>query len=128
MLEHAFSVHWALLSIPSIREKENHWVFIYFKIGFQYAACTGLKLIILLPQPPGYYNYRHVPLCLAPLNICLRNIQEFLLFMGKKICLYVCVIAKNAIDDHGNSSYRSIFLGSSKILKKNSFDVFLKSL
>lgn len=44
--------------------------------------------------------------------------------MGEKICLYVCVIAKNAIDDHGNSSYRSIFLGSSKILRKNSFDVF----
>ena len=49
MLEHAFSVHWALLSIPSIREKENHWVYIYFKIGYQYAAWTGLKLIILLP-------------------------------------------------------------------------------
>lgn len=42
----------------------------------------------------------------------------------KKICLYVCVIAKNAITDHGNYSYRSIFLGSSKSLKKNSFDVF----
>jgi hypothetical protein len=38
-----------------ILETESHWV-----------APAGLKLKILLPQPPNYRDYRHVTLCLAP--------------------------------------------------------------
>lgn len=125
VLEHAFSVHWALPSIPSIRERENHWEFIYFKIGYQYAAWTGLKLIILLRQPPWVLQLQTCATMPGSVEHNFMKHSRLLTVYGeKKICLYVCVIAKSAIDDHGNSSYRSIFLGSSKILKKNSFDVF----
>jgi hypothetical protein len=37
------------------------------KTGSPYVAQAGLQLAVLLPQPPKFWDYRHVPPCLAML-------------------------------------------------------------
>jgi hypothetical protein len=45
--------------------KEGLCVFFFFETGFLCVAQAGLQLLILLPLPPKYRNYRQVPLCPA---------------------------------------------------------------
>jgi hypothetical protein len=43
----------------------NGVIFFFFESGLTTAAQAGLKLMILLPQPPKCWDYRHATLCLA---------------------------------------------------------------
>jgi hypothetical protein len=36
---------------------------LYFEVGYFYVAQALLELMILLPQPPGYWDYRCVASC-----------------------------------------------------------------
>jgi hypothetical protein len=48
-----------------------------------YLALAGLELMILLPQPPDCWGYRHAPPCLATffINMILLKIMNALVFV-----------------------------------------------
>jgi hypothetical protein len=48
---------------------------------------VGLKLVILLPQPQKYWDYKHVLLCLAFMLLSSRNSLHFL---GSSTLSHVC--------------------------------------
>jgi hypothetical protein len=55
----------------------------FFETGCHYVSQVGHKLTIFLPQPPKFWDYRHVILCLANLalyqliisGVCYSNTQ-----------------------------------------------------
>jgi CBS domain containing-hemolysin-like protein len=40
-------------------------IIIFIQTRYCYVTLAGLKLMILLSQPPGYWDYRHALPCLA---------------------------------------------------------------
>jgi hypothetical protein len=83
------SLAWFFLSWLSVPLSISfYFMNLFFETGSHYVVQVGLKLLILLPQLPKHWNYRHTPPCLTPLSILHASSAVEFIFSLPRILLH----------------------------------------